>query len=576
MRERPTRLIAIVVLLLAAVLLSMGTPGTTLAASQRRPDSKIFMPAVIRRPPPPATTQDLAISHVALYQTVQTASNSVSLVSGKPSLLRVFAQSSGTSTLPVAEVTVYAYRDVTFLGSITIGPQAVPSAPSTADLNSTFNFDLPSDWLAGQVTLTASIDAVNTVPETNESNNDHTSQFTFHDVAPLRITIVPIRYTDTRTGITFLDAPHDPISGWLQAAFPVSHVETSFHPAFSFAGDLRQPGEWQRLLNELTTLWAAEVGMGSPVVYYGLIPSTHASGATWFEGGVSGLGWIGQRVSLGLDVGVETGHSAGHELGHNFGRRHAPCGNPSSVDPHYPYPNATIGVYGVDTEDDVLLAPASNYDMMSYCGPEWVSDYTYEALFQEQLARAGHSAEVPAEGLLLQGALSSDGTVSVMPIYRMAAADLAGAPSGYTAQLLDADGTVVGIQPLVLLEAEEEGVSAQMLVGHISAPDQSLGAVRILHNGRMVGQRELGTHTTAAAVMATEATSTSRGLSLAWDRAGVPALVRFSSDGVNWTVLALNVMSGRLSLTRDQLPAAVGQVQIIPGDGSPIVTVPVD
>ena len=56
--------------------------------------------------------------------------------------------------------------------------------------------------------------------------------------------------------------------------------------------DLRQPGEWQRLLDSLTTLWAAEVGIGSPAVYYGLIPTFNASGATWFEGGVSGLGWI--------------------------------------------------------------------------------------------------------------------------------------------------------------------------------------------------------------------------------------------------------------------------------------------
>ena len=134
-------------------------------------------------------------------------------------------------------------------------------------------------------------------------------------------------------------------------------------------------------IRDRSTLAAAEVGPDSATVYYGLLPTTHTSGATWFEGGVSGLGWVGQqRVSVGLDLGVDTGHTAAHEIGHNFGRRHAPCGNPSSPDPHYPYPNATIGVYGMDTDEDVLLSPAANFDMMSYCGPEWVSDYTYEGL----------------------------------------------------------------------------------------------------------------------------------------------------------------------------------------------------
>ena len=74
---------------------------------------------------------------------------------------------------------------MTFLGSLTIGPQAVPAQPSTDILSSTFNFDLPHDWLSGNVTLTASVDPVNTVLEVNESNNDHTAQFTFHDVCLL-------------------------------------------------------------------------------------------------------------------------------------------------------------------------------------------------------------------------------------------------------------------------------------------------------------------------------------------------------------------------------------------------------
>ena len=122
MQERPTRLIVLVALLLAAALMQLGSVGTTQAATQRRAPQNIFMPAVMQRPP---VSQDLTITHLGLYQTVQTAANSVSLVAHKPALLRVYAQAQGAATPPVAEVTVYAYQDTTFLGSLTIGPQAV-------------------------------------------------------------------------------------------------------------------------------------------------------------------------------------------------------------------------------------------------------------------------------------------------------------------------------------------------------------------------------------------------------------------------------------------------------------------
>ena len=121
--------------------------------------------------------RDLTIAHLGLFQTVQTATNSVSLIAGKPALLRVFAQATGATTPPVAEVTVYAQRGGTSLGSLTLGPEAVAAQPTADDLNSTFNFELPLSWLAGDVTLTATIDAVNTVPEADEGNNSHTAHF---------------------------------------------------------------------------------------------------------------------------------------------------------------------------------------------------------------------------------------------------------------------------------------------------------------------------------------------------------------------------------------------------------------
>ena len=108
MQERPTRLIILVALLLAAALMHLGSVGTTHAATQRRSSQKIFMPAVLQRPP---ATQDLSITHIGLYQTVQTAANSVSLIAHKPALLRVYAQAQGAATPPVAEAVSYTHLD---------------------------------------------------------------------------------------------------------------------------------------------------------------------------------------------------------------------------------------------------------------------------------------------------------------------------------------------------------------------------------------------------------------------------------------------------------------------------------
>jgi hypothetical protein len=68
-----------------------------------------------------------------------------------------------------------------------------------------------------------------------------------------------------------------------------------------------------------------------------------------------------------------------HELGHNFGRLHAPCGNPAGVDQSYPYANANIGVFGYDIIAGVAKSPTMR-DLMSYCDPTWISDYTYKGI----------------------------------------------------------------------------------------------------------------------------------------------------------------------------------------------------
>lgn len=69
-----------------------------------------------------------------------------------------------------------------------------------------------------------------------------------------------------------------------------------------------------------------------------------------------------------------------HEIGHTWRLLHTDCGEPNDPDPAYPHAGGTIGVEGWDVRTGSFLAPSGQYDLMGYCFPRWVSDYSYAKL----------------------------------------------------------------------------------------------------------------------------------------------------------------------------------------------------
>ncbi|WP_157969082.1 M66 family metalloprotease [Thermus sediminis] len=170
---------------------------------------------------------------------------------------------------------------------------------------------------------------------------------------------------------------------------------------------------------------------GSGRYYYGFVRVTYTSG-------IAGIAYLRHPVAAGWDHAGSAPLVMAHELGHNFGREHSPCGFPPgdpSVDPNYPYPNGRIGTWGYDLESKTLRNPNGHYDLMSYCSPQWVSDYTYEGAqsFLEQ--NPPRPLSLPQEGLLFSGRIQGDEVVFNPPL-RLAVA-LEGMPSPYR---LRADG----------------------------------------------------------------------------------------------------------------------------------------
>lgn len=108
-----------------------------------------------------------------------------------------------------------------------------------------------------------------------------------------------------------------------------------------------------------------------------------------------------------------------HELGHNLSLGHAPCGTPG--DPLYPYPDGSIGAWGYDSRFERLWPPDDSYDLMSYCGPKWISDHYFEQAFRYRVADEGAAAAAaaasPAGSLLLWGGVGSDGRPYLEPTF---------------------------------------------------------------------------------------------------------------------------------------------------------------
>jgi len=356
-------------------LITILRPGYS--AAQPRPeeqgvhfaeDQLSYLPLVI------APVDDLAISRLEITQAVQNVGNNVPLVQDRPAFVRVYAWTTGLNPSEPVSVTLSASRGGQSLGTLYLGPGAAPRATNPGDLTSTFNFWPPAAWLSGRVAFVAKVDAGENIQELDETNNAFTETVTFEAVPPLDLTLVPINYTHEPHGTYFPGPTSDTVSGRVIHFFPLNAVNVSIRSPIDFSGDLSLGSEWSELMRKVADVKNADGSPGGQV-YYGVIPTSNDNGdhypRAW--GGYAAIGWI--RAGVGIE-GAET--LAAHEIGHNFGLRHAPCGNPAGVDDNYPYPDGSIGQYGYDVFNQKLWAPyAPDYavDLMTYCWPEWISDY---------------------------------------------------------------------------------------------------------------------------------------------------------------------------------------------------------
>jgi hypothetical protein len=350
-------------------------------------------------------TRGLAIKEVAVLQGPKVSleidgaknnSRRAPVVAGRKGLVRVFV-TPDADWVPREVVATLHVGDKAYGDKKTIG-----AASTDAKLDSTFNFELAGDVFA--LGAQYSID-LKTLPGNPSSGSADKSSYPpgggaeAMDVKStgeaLTIKIVPIQYNADGSGRLPDTSPAqvERYRNWFSKLYPAKKVEVTVRSApMPWSSGINRDGSgWSEVLNAVVKLRIND-GAGKGVYYFGAFEGASSFGAWCGTGCAAGLSplatspmdtWTAASVGIGWG-GDEAAQTAVHEVGHGHGRRHAPCmvGDP---DPGYPtgagYSSAGIGPFGYDIEAKKLVAPSGAiHDMMSYCQPSWISDYTYGAL----------------------------------------------------------------------------------------------------------------------------------------------------------------------------------------------------
>jgi hypothetical protein len=200
----------------------------------------------------------------------------------------------------------------------------------------------------------------------------------------------------------------------LYAHNPVDEVEIIVHDVVSFDGNATQG---LGLLQELQALRFQD-GAPPEQYYYGVIHP--CQGAPDFSGiaqlGGPSPGEASQRVGWGVyhaDPGT-TADTFVHEIGHEQGRFHIACtGDEAGPDETYPdHPEGDTESWGIDVMlDPVTIKPPSSHEYMSYCGPNWVSEWGWHLVspWIEELSSWELSGGPGPAKPLLVGTVYADG-----------------------------------------------------------------------------------------------------------------------------------------------------------------------
>lgn len=445
-------------------------------------DSRLFLPPRVDCAPCAA----VAVDHLEIVQVVQTVANEIPMVTGKPTVARLFLKFVDPPQQPVSGVkaVLRAFREGVELAGSPIaswngsgGGFTVLNVMRRDNEDHSINFELPTEWLAeGKLMLTAEIKVPPctgglTRPEnlTAEATPEF-STFLPKDRSSFRVAWVPVCYKNATTCPKDADiAQYDYLMRHLFPLAPdaITYDRLNIPPLPPYEQPLEDGpvifvSEFRRLrfMSYLRRLKMAGEGR-----YYdqllGVLPRIQGFGLAGKAEKPGEVALIAQvsvtPSSFPLNDAFHPIHynanSVAHEVAHNYNRSHTnekTCtpvnGSSGDIDPFtdWPYSTADLQEPGFDVVVRKVF-PATWGDLMSYCSNkgigEGMSPHTYKSmmatrfdlrpprLLNAEAAPAPRTASAAprasaAKQAILTGWARKDGTEAVIdPVYQVLSED---------------------------------------------------------------------------------------------------------------------------------------------------------
>jgi hypothetical protein len=183
------------------------------------------------------------------------------------------------------------------------------------------------------------------------------------------------------------------------------------NPIEALIWEVHEPVLWELPMDNLGSVLGPlsalrDNEMAFPNVYYHALFPVPNGGVAGVAGVASvpgdGKGEGESRVAVSA-LGNSPNNTAGtvvHEVGHNQGLQHVFCpfAAAASPDPSYPYQNGLLGTWGFGLISFNLYSPENHYDYMSYCGPSWVSRWSWTKTFNRARTLSSWDYEDTSDG----------------------------------------------------------------------------------------------------------------------------------------------------------------------------------